>query len=95
MFEQTMSRLGDDVVAGLGRRVGSSGYVESEIHNAVYALKLAQGGIHYRLYDREGQNLSGADKRNAQKVYQDLGAALATIQKALKGLRRVDLDFTG
>ena len=77
------------------------GYVESELIKADLAIGAAAGGMHYRLYDREGSKtfpegepfLTENERREVAKAHKAAEEARTLCSVALRKISKIDLDY--
>lgn len=80
------------------KKTAENGYVEETLREALGKMSLASGGMHYRLYDRDQGKLlqhGTPEYQIVEEARQKVESASKLVSAALRGLDKVDLQFTG
>lgn len=92
--------LYERIVLAEGELSEDAGYIGKSIGRAIADIRVAKGGLYYRLYgdgsyDRGKKKdvLSDQDKKKAEKAYQALGKAEKLALDASQSLRHAKLGF--
>tara|TARA_R110000824_G_scaffold15745_5_gene66049 strand:+ start:527 stop:835 length:309 start_codon:yes stop_codon:yes gene_type:complete len=70
------------------------GYVMDSLYDAEGRLGLAEGGLHYRMYDKEGAS-GQTDTRAVAQAHVAVKEAREKTRAALRLLSGVELNYTG
>jgi len=83
-------------MSGKQIKVASSGYVEESLESALNSIGLANGGMDYRVNDKDGSlSLDHDEVEKVRSAMSSLDEAKKMVMQARSNLQGIDLGYTG